>query len=128
METRAIITVEERLQDLIKHIAEGRILEAMNKFYAADVAMQENGAPPTVGLWANIEREKQFLKGVKEWKGFAVKAMGVGPQVTFYEAVFDFIATSGAPVHFEQVAVAKWRDGKIVHERFYYDTAGLPKA
>ena len=22
----------------------------------------------------------------------------------------------------EQVSVAKWRDGKIVHERFYYDT------
>jgi hypothetical protein len=26
------------------------------------------------------------------------------------------------PVHLEQVAVAKWKNGKIVHERFYYDT------
>jgi len=25
-------------------------------------------------------------------------------------------------VHMEQVVVAKWRNGKIVHERFYYDT------
>jgi len=28
---------------------------------------------------------------------------------------------SGKPVHVEQVAVARWRDGKIVHERFYYN-------
>jgi hypothetical protein len=25
-------------------------------------------------------------------------------------------------VHMEQVVVAKWKNGKIVHERFYYDS------
>jgi hypothetical protein len=25
-------------------------------------------------------------------------------------------------MHMEQVAVARWKHGKIVHERFYYDT------
>lgn len=118
--------VQERLQDLHRYIREGRILEAMNEFYAEDVAMQENANPPTVGLPANIEREKQFLKNVKEWKGFEVKGIGGGGDVTFYEAVFDFVTTENKPVHFEQVAVARWRNGKIVHERFYYDTAGMP--
>jgi len=42
--------------------------------------------------------------------------------VTFYECSLDFIATSGQPVHMEQVVVARWKNGKIVHERFYYDT------
>ncbi|MEW6542236.1 MAG: ester cyclase [Nitrospirota bacterium] len=114
----------QRLRDLHRYIREGRILDAMNEFYADDVAMQENANRPTVGLQANIEREKQFLSGVKEWKGFEVKAVGIGHDVTFYEAVFDFIGTDGAPVHIEQVDVAHWRDGKIVHERFYYDTGG----
>jgi hypothetical protein len=27
----------------------------------------------------------------------------------------------GQDVQVEQVAVAKWKDGKIVHERFYYN-------
>ncbi len=126
MKACATVTIEERLRDLHRYIREGRILEAMNEFYAEDVKMQENANPPTVGLPANIEREKQFLSNVKEWKGFEVKGVGGGGDVTFYEAVFDFIATSGAPVHFEQVAVARWRNGKIVHERFYYDTAGMP--
>lgn len=122
MTTGTVILLETRLKDLHRYIREGRILEAMNEFYAKDVIMQENANPPTVGLTANIEREKEFLRGVKEWKGFEVKLIGVGDDVTFYEAVFDFIATDGTPVHMEQVDVARWKDGKIIHQRFYYDT------
>jgi len=94
----------------------------MNEFYDKDIVMQDNANPPTKGLAANIEREKQFMSGVKEWKGFNVTASAVGDDVTFYECALDFIATSGQPVHMEQVVVAKWRNGKIVHERFYYDS------
>ncbi len=120
--------LQQRLQDLFRYVREGRILDAMNEFYDKDTVMQENANPPTKGLAANIEREKQFLSMVKEWKGFDVPTMGVGEGVTFYENAVDFIATDGKPVHMEQVAVQKWRNGKIVHERFYYDPAGTPKA
>ncbi len=114
--------LQQRLQDLLNHIRQGKIIEAMNEFYDKDTTMQENANPPTVGLAANIEREKQWLSGVKEVKGFDVKATGVGDNATFYECTLDFIATNGTPVHLEQVSVAKWKNGKIVHERFYYDT------
>ena len=114
--------LQQRLQDLLNHIRQGKIVEAMNEFYDKDTVMQDNANPPTKGLAANIEREKQFLSGVKEWKGFDVTATGVGDNVTFYESTMDFIATNGQAMHGEQVAVAKWKNGKIVHERFYYDT------
>ena len=116
------INLQQRLNDLFGYIRQGKIIEAMNEFYDKDVKMQDNANPPTVGQAANIEREKQFLSGVKEWKGFNVMASAVGDNVTFYECSLDFIATSGQPVHMEQVVVAKWNNGKIVHERFYYDT------
>lgn len=122
MPATSTVNLQERLQQLIRYIREGRIIEAMQEFYDREVQMQENAKPPTVGLQANIDREKAFLKGVKEWKGFEVKSLAVGDDVTFYEAVFEFIATNGQPVHLEQVDVAKWRNGKIVHQRFYYDT------
>ncbi|HWF62221.1 MAG TPA: SnoaL-like domain-containing protein [Nitrospira sp.] len=115
-------SLRQRLNDLFGHVRQGKVIEAMNEFYDKDTVMQDNANPPTKGLAANIEREKQFLNGVKEWKGFEVKASGFGGDVTFYESTMDFIATSGQPVHMEQVSVAKWRNGKIVHERFYYDT------
>ncbi len=116
------INLQQRLNDLFGYIRQGKIIEAMSEFYDKDVKMQDNANPPTIGQAANIEREKQFLSGVKEWKGFNVTASAVGDNVTFYECSLDFIATSGQPVHMEQVVVAKWKNDKIVHERFYYDT------
>src|SRR5215813_7640576 len=114
--------LEQRVNDLFGFIRQGKIIEAMNEFYDRDTVIQDNANPPTKGLAANIEREKQFLAGVKEWKGFNVTASGVGDHVTFYESVIDFIATNGQTMHLEQVSVARWKNGKIVHERFYYDT------
>lgn len=114
--------LQQRLNDLFGYVRQGKIIEAMNEFYDKDAVMQDNANPPTKGLAANIEREKQFLNGVKEWKGFNVTASAVGDNVTFYECTLDFIATGGQAVHMEQVSVAKWKNGKIVHERFYYDT------
>ena len=120
------VNLQQRLNGLFGYIRQGKIIEAMNEFYAKDTKMQENLHPPTVGLEVNIEREKQFMSGVKELKGFAVTASGVGDDVTFYESNVDYIATNGQLVHLEQVAVARWKNGKIVHERFYYDT-GRPQ-
>ncbi|MDP9132465.1 MAG: ester cyclase [Nitrospirota bacterium] len=116
------VTLHQRLQGLLTSIQQGKIMDAMKEFYDTDTVMQDNANPPTKGLAANMEREKQFLAGVKEWKGFQVLASGVGDDVTFYEGVMDFIATNGQPVHMEQVSVAKWKNGKIVSERFYYDS------
>jgi ketosteroid isomerase-like protein len=115
-------TLQQRLNDLFSYIRQGKIIEAMSEFYDKDTVMQDNTNPPTKGLAANIEREKQFMSGVKEWKGFNVTAQGVGDDVTFYECTMDFIATSGQPIHMEQVVVSRWKNGTIVHERFYYDT------
>ena len=115
--------LQQRLNELFDYIRQGKIIEAMSEFYDKDTVMQDNANPPTKGLSANIEREKQFLKGVKEWKGFNVTASGVGDNVTFYECSLDFVATNGQAVHMEQVAVSRWNNGKIVHERFYYDAS-----
>ena len=81
--------------------------------------MQENTQPSTFVRAANFEREKQFLGTLKEWKRFDVIAKGDGDNVTFYETVMDWETTDGTPVHIEQVIVAKWQDGKIIHEQFY---------
>ena len=116
------INLQQRLNDLFGYIRQGKIIEAITEFYDTNVKMQDNANPPTVGQAANVEREKQFMSGVKEWKGFTVTAHGVGDDVTFYECNIDFIATNGHSVHMEQVVVAKWKNSKIVHERFYYDT------
>ncbi len=117
------MTVQQLATELQDYIKAGRILEAMDRFYAPDVQMQENTRPPRVGLAANIESEKQFLAQVKQWKGYTVKALAVDGDTAFVESVIEFVNTAGQDVRLEQVSVTRWKGGQIVHERFYYDSA-----
>lgn len=128
MTTATATTVRDRVSDLIDHIRTGRILEAMDEFYAHDTVMEEPAYGKTVGLAANIEREKAFLAQVKEWKNFEATAVGIDDNgsisptgKSLIENTLDFVNQAGEHVHMEQVSVQTWRDGKIVHERFYYN-------
>ena len=110
-----------RIEELLDYVRQGRIMDAMKEFYADDVVMTEPMYGDTVGLAANLEREQHFVDSVKEFTNFQVTAKGVGDDVTFYENVMDWIDTDDQPQHVEQLVVARWKDGKIVHERFYYN-------
>ncbi|MFN3167545.1 MAG: nuclear transport factor 2 family protein [Phycisphaeraceae bacterium] len=111
-----------RIHQLIEYVRNGRIMEAMNEFYADDVVMEEPAYGKTVGLAANLDREQQFVDSVKQFKSFEAPAVAVGDGVSVYENVMDWTDIEGNDVHVEQVAVQTWKDGKIVHERFYYST------
>lgn len=114
--------LKARVQDLIDHITQGKILEAMDEFYASDVEMGENTAPMTKGLAANIEREKQFLSTVKEWHSTTIDAVAVNEETgaAFIEYGFEFTNTDGKSVVYQQTSAQRWSNGKIARERFYY--------
>lgn len=118
-----------RVNDLLDYIRQGRILDAMVEFYADDTVMQENNNAPTVGLGANVEREKQFLAGVKAFKAFDVAAVAVDAErgKTTVQSTLEFVGADGKTYRSDQVAVQTWRDGKIAHEKFYYDTGAAQK-
>lgn len=111
-----------RIHELLDDVRNGKIMQAMKKFYADDVVMQEPAYGQTVGLAANLEREQKFVDSVKAFKNFETPAIAVGDGVSLYENVMDWTDVDGNEIHVEQVAVQKWKDGKIVHERFYYAT------
>ena len=110
----------ERARELHRYIAEGKILEAMHEFYADDVVMQDNLEEPCRGLAANIEREQAWLDSVASWKDFQLVALAARDDVSFAETTMDFTTKDGTEVHSEQVSRARWRDGRIVDERFYH--------
>jgi hypothetical protein len=112
-----------RIHELLGYIQEGRIMDAMNEFYADDVVMEEPMYGTTSGLAANLEREQKFVDSVKEFRGFEAKNVSVGENSAAYENVMDWVDVSGQEMHVEQVAVQEWKDGKIVRERFYYATS-----
>jgi hypothetical protein len=112
--------IKDRVNALNQMILDGKIMEAMSEFYADDVVMGENDAEPTVGLQPNLEREQAFGEATT-WHGLELRGVAVGDQVSMTEWWMDFHYPGyGARLSFTQVAVARWRDGKIFDERFYY--------
>lgn len=109
-----------RLEELLGYIREGRIMDAMNEFYADEVVMEEPAYGATVGLAANLAREQQFVDSVAEFRGFETPTVLIGGNSGSYENVMDWTSTDGDEIHVEQVVVQDWKNGKIVRERFYY--------
>ena len=111
-------------RELNQMILGGQILDAFEKFYADDVTMQENKGELRKGKDVNREYEKQFVSSVKEFHGAEVTAEAVSEDVSFTEWWMDITFQDGNRARLEQVAVRRWKDGQVVAERFYYDSAG----
>lgn len=116
------MTVKKDIQNMNAMILKGKAMEAFEKYYADNVVMQENENPPTVGKDANREREKQFFENIKKIHGAEVKAVTVGDGVSMVEWFMDFTSKDGKRKKLNEVTVQRWKNRKIVHEKFYYDS------
>ncbi|MEO8635236.1 MAG: SnoaL-like domain-containing protein [Gemmatimonadales bacterium] len=108
--------------ELNQMVLEGKILEAFDRFYDEKVVMQENGGTPTVGKPANRDREVKFVDSIEQFHGAQVVGSGTGGDRSYSEWAMDVTFKGGIRVKLEQVAARQWRNGKIVHERFYFNT------
>lgn len=109
--------VRDRVNQLVAYVEAGRVFEAIREFYADGVAMEPGTQPPMFGLEAHDHRDG-LLAAVTEWRGFRIKGLGVNGDTSFVECALDFESADGSTVSMDQVAVATWRDGKIIRERF----------
>jgi hypothetical protein len=117
MTTHELKTLDDQLNEMVRA---GRFLDAIERFYADDVDMQENGDAPTRGKAANLERERSFFGSVVD-KVHEVRQLSqaVGDGVTTGEWIFDW-TIGGVRAQLRQVAVRRWRGGQVVAERYYY--------
>lgn len=117
--TTDLKTIYADITDLVLH---GKAMEAFEKYYADDVVMQENENPPTVGKAANRERELDFFSKLTEFRGVELKAVAYAEDLVMSEWFFDYTHSEMGKVTHDQVSVSRWKDGKIVHDRYYYAT------
>ena len=110
------------LHALNKMILEGRLLEAFEKYCHEDVVMQENDDPPRIGKAENYAFEKNFVDSIVSWNDIQIKAVTTNEEegvsmIVFY---FDVSLLDGKRLVREQVTLQRWKEGKVVEERFYY--------
>jgi len=108
------------LTSLHDMLAQGQFVEAMDRFLADDVVLQEGNDAPKHGKAAVMALEAKVLEDVAEFGGYQVSSVGAAADKTFYEAVMEYTQKDGAKVRVEQCVVDTWKDGRIVHERFYH--------
>lgn len=106
--------------DIKNLVLQGKAMEAFEKYYGDDVIMQENEAPATVGKAANRARELDFFSKVTEFRAVDVKAVAYSDDLIISEWFVDYTHAEWGKVTHNQVSVQRWKDGKVVQERFYY--------
>jgi ketosteroid isomerase-like protein len=114
------IDLKSAFEDIKSLVLSGKAMEAFEKYYADDVVMQENENPPTVGKEANRQRELDFFAKLVEFRSMELKCVAFGEDAIISEWFGDYTHQDyGVQTH-DQVSVQRWKDGKVVHERFYY--------
>lgn len=114
-------TLETNVTELNNMILEGRILDAFDQFYAADVRMQDNDYPVREGFELNRQYEEAFVNGLTEFRGAKVLQVLVSDDIVCVEWWFDYTHKDYGVRNYRQVAVQRWKNGKIVEEKFYYN-------
>jgi ketosteroid isomerase-like protein len=115
----------ERAEQLIALVEQGKFVEALQEFYAEDASMQENNAPPRVGLANLVAYERGVLAAFKEVRTRPVEGLLVDGDRVVINWVFEFVRPDGRTLRMDELAYQLWRGDKIVQERFYYDPAQM---
>ncbi|MEO0527388.1 MAG: SnoaL-like domain-containing protein [Bacteroidota bacterium] len=109
------------VNEVTKLLSEGKFIEAMEEYLDRDVQLIEGNNEPKIGKEFCLAEEKKLLDTVVAFHGYKVIS---GPSVkgdtTFYEAVMEFRTKDGTEHKFEQVVRSKWKNGKIINERYYH--------
>ncbi len=106
--------------ELNNMIVTGKALDAFEKFYADNCVMQENLDPPREGKQACRDYEIGFFSNIAEFRAGELLASAVGGDRSYSEWRFAAKLKDGSSFDNTQVAVRRWKDGKVVWERFYY--------
>ncbi len=106
--------------ELNQLILDGQALTAFETFYAEDVVMQENSDPPTVGKAANREREQALIGNLA---AFEAELLGsaIAADLSYSEWIYTFTFRDGQRQLLHEVSARRWREGQVIHERFYFE-------
>jgi ketosteroid isomerase-like protein len=104
---------------LNKLIIQRKSQEAFLTFYADDVVVQENDEPERKGREAWMRGREEMERNIKKFEA-RVLAHAANGDISFSEWEYSVELEGMGPLRIAQVAVRRWKDGKVVRERFYH--------
>jgi ketosteroid isomerase-like protein len=87
--------------------------------------MQENLQTPRKSRDVLVAHERKVLENSKEAHTLPESWFVIDGDRVVIHWVFEFVSFDGNQTRLEELACQRWRDDRIVEERFYYDPAQL---
>jgi limonene-1,2-epoxide hydrolase len=100
-------------------IVQGKNTEAFLKYYDENVVAQENDEAERHGREQWIKAREAMAKTITKYEA-KVLANAANGNVSFSEWSYDVVITGTGPMKMNQVAVRRWKNGRVVRERFYH--------
>ena len=114
----------ERLETALNALtARGKMLDALAAHYADDCVFEEGDGARRLGRAAQYEHLAGFFATLKGLNAATLHAQSTGADVSLSEWTFDMTAADGTPIVWNEVLVRRWKDDRVVSERFYQATA-----
>ena len=115
------MSVKADVENMNAMILQGKYWEAFDKYYADDAVRKIAGLAPLVGKDMIRQQAEDFVKGCTAFGSSEVKAVAVDEDdnVSMVEQFVEWTHKFYGHVRQNQVAVQRWRDGKIYEESLY---------
>ena len=116
--------IGKRVGELDAMTGKGEILDALEAFYCENCTFTEvaDGSSRN-SRKAQHEHLSGFFSTLKGFNGATLHSSAVGDDVTHSEWTFDMTAGDGSSIVWNEVLIRRWRDGKVVEEKFYNASA-----
>ncbi len=107
-------------QELDTMTAAGAILDALDKYYSESCTFTEMaGGASRENRQAQHDHLSGFFSTLEGFNGAALHGSAVRGDLSYSEWTFDMTAGDGSPIVWNEVLVRRWKDGKVVEEKFY---------
>ncbi len=115
------MTYYQRAKTLFKMIEEGKLLEALDKYYSEKVIIITDEGKIRNGLAEAREYDARLLKEIEEVLGGGVETITADEErgISMVEFWIELKFKNGYKRKIEEVAVQYWEDEHIIKEKFY---------
>jgi hypothetical protein len=110
--------IAQSLKELVDLVAQGKPMDAFDKFYHPDLEKTDLDGITIVGLPQNYQQGLNLLSKITTVRDFSHKGTVIAGNRSFLIWHIDFDTTDAGTVNVTEVAIQDWQDGKIIRERF----------
>jgi ketosteroid isomerase-like protein len=115
------MTYYQRSKELFKMIEEGKLLDALDKYYHDDVEIFAEDGKTRKGIKQAREYDQKFLKEIEEVIGGGVETITSDEfrAITMVEFWIKLKFKNGNKKTLREVAIQYWKKDRVIKENFY---------